>query len=149
MTSSSEYPDPKFHHVFTVPEEALDENNHVNNVVYVQWMQDVAIRHSDNVGGTAALEDTGCTWVVRAHHIEYLQPALHGDAIEAITWVADFRRVRSTRRYEFRRADDGTLLARGSTDWVFVNTTTGRPATVPETVRACFAIVEERSDGAG
>ena len=43
-----------YRHEFTVPESAVDQNGHVNNVVYVQWMQDVAVLHSDAVGGTRA-----------------------------------------------------------------------------------------------
>ena len=88
---------------FTVPETAIDRNGHVNNVEYVQWMQDVAILHSDANGCTAATAEIGATWVVRSHRVEYLQPARAGDRVTAFTWVAGMRKVRSLRKYRFVR----------------------------------------------
>jgi acyl-CoA thioester hydrolase len=128
-----------FRHRFSVPEDAIDQNGHVNNVVYIQWMQDVAIRHSDAAGGNAAMRAVECTWVVRSHKVEYLSPAYAGDCIEAATWVASLGRVRSLRQYRFVRASDAKLLAKGETEWVFVNARNGRPCAIPESVRACFA----------
>ena len=49
--------------VFTVPESVVDQNGHVNNVAYVQWMQDVAVQHADAVGGTRATHAVGATGV--------------------------------------------------------------------------------------
>lgn len=132
-----------FRHVFVVSKDAEDANGHVNNVVYVQWMQDVAIMHSDSVGGSAAMRASGCTWVVRSHKVEYLSPAYAGDRIEASTWVANVQRARSLRQYRFVRTSDAKLLAQGETEWVFVNAETGRPAAIPESVRHCYVPVEE------
>lgn len=127
-----------FHDEFPVPTEAIDGNGHVNNVAYVQWMQDVAVKHSDAVGCSDATRAAGCTWVARTHKIEYLRPAFAGDRIRLTTWVADFRRVRSLRHYEFHRAADGQLLARGETDWVYIDAQSGRPCSIPESVSGCF-----------
>lgn len=127
-----------FRHVFIVPAEAADGNGHVNNVVYVQWMQDTAIRHADACGGTAAARAAGGAWLARSHKVEYLSPAYPGDNIEAATWVAWFHRTRSLRQYRFTRVADGQLLVKGETEWVFVNAASGRPAAVPESVKACF-----------
>ncbi len=132
-----------FRHEFTVPQNAVDQNGHVNNVVYVQWMQDIAVRHSDSVGGTKAMSDAGATWVVRSHKIEYLCPAFAGEEVVALTWVSNVRRARSMRRYKFYRKNDRTLLARGETDWVFVDTQTGRPRKIPKTVLEVFTLVPE------
>jgi len=129
-----------FQHEFTVPPEAVDRNGHVNNVVYVQWMQDVAVRHSHQTGGTHAASAAGATWVVRSHRIKYLHPAFAGDRIVAKTWVADFRRVRSLRRYRFARPSDGVTLAEGETDWVFVDAKTGRPRAIPREVAEAFPV---------
>ncbi|MBL8541007.1 MAG: acyl-CoA thioesterase, partial [Betaproteobacteria bacterium] len=104
---------------FPVPDAAIDRNGHVNNVQYVQWMQDVAILHSDATGCMAATTAIGATWVVRSHRIEYLRPALAGDRIIVFTWVAGMRKVRSLRKYRFVRAADGEVLAQGETDWAF------------------------------
>lgn len=143
MTAAEPSPHPAlFRHEFIVPPEAVDRNGHVNNVVYVQWMQDVAIRHSNHTGGTRAAAEAGASWVVRSHRIEYLHPAFAGDRIEAVTWVANFRRVRSLRRYRFVRISDGTTLAEGETDWVFVDAHTGRPRAIPSAVADAFPVFD-------
>jgi acyl-CoA thioester hydrolase len=125
---------------FEVPAGAIDANGHVNNVEFVRWMQDAAVRHADARGLTAATRDAGATWVVRSHRIDYLRPAMAGDRISVMTWVADFRRAFSLRRYRFTRAGDGTVLARGETDWVFVDVETGRPRSVPEELKSMFEV---------
>ena len=61
---------------FAVPEGAIDRNGHVNNVAFVQWMQDAATRHFDSGGVTETMRAAGGTWVARAHKIEYLQPGI-------------------------------------------------------------------------
>lgn len=127
-----------------VTKAVIDENGHVNNVRYVQWMQDLAVAHWDALGGRAINRETGCTWVARSHHIEFLAPALEGDVIEAFTWVSTFRRVRSQRCYAFRRVRDQRILARGETDWVFVDRETGRPRQIPEEVTTLLPLVTER-----
>jgi acyl-CoA thioester hydrolase len=131
MTAS---PDPVYRFEFDVPASALDENGHVNNVQYVQWMQDVAVRHFSLLGGTASMRDMRATWVVHSHQVEYLAPAFLGERIQVRTWVADVRRVRSLRRYEFLRLADNKLLVRGATEWVFVHAGTGRPLAIPDEV---------------
>lgn len=122
-----------------VPPSAIDELGHVNNVEYVRWMQDAAIAHADAAGCTAATEAAGAVWVVRSHHIEYLRPAFAGDRIEIRTWVEEYRRASSLRRYEFVRPADGVTLAKGETDWVYVDRASGRPKSIPEPLRALFA----------
>jgi acyl-CoA thioester hydrolase len=138
--------DPVFHYTFTIPPEAIDENGHVNNVRYVQWMQDIAVRHYDFLGGIPPMRALGATWVVRSHRIEYLNPAFEGDVIEARTWVVNILRVRSLRRYEFVRNGDGVLLAKGETEWVFVDTETGRPLAIPNTVAGLFHLLPDGKD---
>jgi acyl-CoA thioester hydrolase len=121
-----------------IPASAIDENGHVNNVTYVQWMQDIAVEHYATAGGVTA-QGQNATWVVREHKIEYLRPAFAGEEIKIRTWVEDARRVRSLRKYEFVRVSDGSLLVRGETDWVFVDASTGRPLPIPETVISLLA----------
>jgi acyl-CoA thioester hydrolase len=134
---------PIYSYEFTVSATAVDRNGHVNNVMYVQWMQDVAVHHYDAIGGTAPMRAAGATWVVREHRIEYLRPAFAGEQIVVQTWVVDIRRVRSLRRYRFVRKSDGRLLARGETDWVFVDVRTGRPRKIPEEVASVFTLMPE------
>jgi acyl-CoA thioester hydrolase len=119
---------------------AIDANGHANNVEFVRWMQEAAISHAAASGCTAATEAAVATWVVRSHHIEYLRAAFAGDSVQVRTWVADFRRAFSLRKYEFVRGGDGAILARGETDWVFVDGSTGRPRSVPPHIQALFEI---------
>ena len=130
-----------YRYEFTVPESAVDQNGHVNNVVYVQWMQDVAVLHSEAVGGTRAMHTGGGTWVVRSHTIEYLSPAFAEEEVVALTWVVNFRRVRSVRRHKFFRKNDNMLLAKGETEWVFVDAESGTPRKIPEEVMRLFPLV--------
>ncbi|MBI3164816.1 MAG: acyl-CoA thioesterase [Anaerolineales bacterium] len=121
----------------TIPPSAIDENGHVNNVVYVQWMQDIAIEHYASLGGIAA-QGADSTWVVRQHSVEYLLPAFAGEEIEVKTWVENIRKVRSLRKYEFVRKSDGKVLVRGETDWVFVDVKTGSLKAIPGEVERVF-----------
>ena len=135
--------DAIYRSTFTVPQDAIDGNGHVNNVAYVQWMQDVAIAHFTATGGVDRMHDAGGTWVARSHHIEYLAPAFSGECIEVSTWVATLRRVRSLRRYAFTRVSDGVLLAKGETDWVYIDAETGRPSSIPEAIKRAFTLVPD------
>lgn len=130
-----------FRYRMAIPQDAIDGNGHVNNVAYVQWMQEAAIRHFEALGGTPLMEAAGATWVVRSHKIEYLNPAYAGDEIEVRTWIANARRVRSLRRYEFARPADGKVLVRGETDWVFIDTHDGRPVAIPQSILERFSLV--------
>ena len=132
-----------YQHDFTVSADLMDQNDHVNNVVYVQWMQDVAVMHSEAVGGTHAMHAAGASWFIRSHRIEYLAPAVAGDRVRIITWVANFRRIRSLRRYEFIRISDSKVLARGETEWVFVDADSGRPRTITDEVMNAFGTLPE------
>jgi acyl-CoA thioester hydrolase len=135
---------PIYSKTFTIPADVIDENGHVNNVAYVQWMQDIAVEHYESIGGTNPMQLMGATWVVREHRIEYLLPAFSGEEIEIKTWVENVRRVRSLRKYEFVRRSDGKVLVKGETDWVFVDVKTGAPRAIPEEVSRVFAMKQEK-----
>jgi acyl-CoA thioester hydrolase len=132
---------PIYEFEIDVTAQNVDRNGHVNNVVYIQWMQDAAIAHARVSGCTKASEAVGATWVVRTHHIEYLSPLFAGDKVTVLTWPANFQRVRSMRKYKFVRASDAAVIARAETDWVFVNAKTGRPQSIPEEVRNTLPVV--------
>jgi acyl-CoA thioester hydrolase len=132
-----------FEYCHTVHDDEIDVQGHVNNVCYVQWLQDAAVAHSAAQGWpTAAYLRLGCGWVVRSHTIEYHRPAQAGQAIVVQTWVATFKRVTSLRRYRVLRVADGALLATAETKWAFVNYATGQPIRVPEEIVQAFVIVE-------
>jgi acyl-CoA thioester hydrolase len=81
------------------------------------------------------------------HRIEYLSPAFAGETVIVLTWVADFRKVRSLRRYRFIRAADQKVLAEGETDWVFIDASTGRPRVIPTEIANLFELVPDEADG--
>lgn len=126
---------------FIVPQSAIDEYGHVNNVIYVQWMQDAESRHPESIPEFKQPENTG--WFVREHRIRYLNPAYLGDEIEVRTWISEWKRVRRIRKYEFARKADGKVIVKGETQWVFVELTTGRPIALPAEMLALFPVVAE------
>ena len=128
-----------------IPNSAIDENGHVNNVTYVQWMQDIAVEHYTAIGGVAPTQHIGATWVARSHLIEYLVPAFEGEEIEIRTWIENLRKVRSLRKYQFVRKVDDKLLVQGETDWVFIEAKSGRPLAVPPEIIAVFSRTIEKN----
>lgn len=135
-----------FRYDIQVSSSAIDENSHVNNVQYVQWMQDAAIQHSDAAGCTQITIGLGATWVVRSHKIEYLRPAFQGDHLIVLTWVSNFRKVRSLRKYRFFRASDKAVVANGETDWVLVDPLSGRPVAIPAELASVFELIPENAE---
>jgi acyl-CoA thioester hydrolase len=135
-----------FTYSLTVPQSVIDEYGHVNNVIYVQWMQDAAIRHGTSIPEYRPPEHTG--WFVREHRIEYLSPAYQGDEIEVRTWASEMRRVRAQRKYEFIRKADGKIIAKGETQWIFVDLRTGRPIPIPPEIHALFPVVADQTASA-
>ena len=133
---------PIFSYSFTISQTAIDENNHVNNVAYVQWMQDAVVHFVESTGLKA---QRGTGWVVRQHRIEYLLPAFFGEELEVRTWVTEIKRVRLHRRYEFIRKKDGKLLVKGETDWVFIDLKTGRPLEISEEVIKAVPILPDKT----
>lgn len=132
--NSQPYKESVFTSEFAVSEKETDQNRHVNNVVYVRWMQDMAEMHSGASGATETMKSLDRIWVVRSHKIEYLNPAFAGDLVEASTWVKSFRRVRAVRGSRFVRKSDGKILAQGETEWICINALNGKPCSIPEEI---------------
>ena len=129
----------------SVDETAVDLNGHVNNVCFVQWMQDVAVAHATSYGITKDFYDRhSSTWVARSHHVEYIKPAFAGDLIEVETWLASKRKISCLRKYRFTRVDSGDLLTKAQTEWVYVNAQTGRPQKIHSDIIDKFRFVDER-----
>ncbi len=135
---------PSYRKEVVIQSEHLDEMNHVNNVHYVQWMQDVATGHSAVNGWPAEryLAEGGA-WFARRHTIEYLHPAVLGDTIIVETWLAEMKNVSCLRKYRFYRKSDMKVVAEAETKWGFVNITTGRPTKVFPEMMADFIILDD------
>ena len=132
-----------YRYELTVPKEAEDQNGHVNNIEYLRWMQDAAVQHSGTSGCTEATNAIGATWVIRSHWIEYLKPAYADQKVVVLTWVSDFRRVQSLRKYRIIRPADKAILAEGETDWVFVDAQNGKLRSIPKEIKATFELLPE------
>lgn len=125
-----------FHLTILVLPTHIDEMNHVNNVVYLQWVQDAAAAHWNSKASDILRQQYN--WVVLRHEIDYKSPALLNDEIIATTWVQDYEGVRSTRIVQLKRKSDGRLLAEAKTNWCLLNATTNRPSRVPEEIKKVF-----------
>jgi acyl-CoA thioester hydrolase len=123
----------------TVPvlPDDIDEQDHVNNTVYLRWVQDVATAHWQAIASPDAQEAIG--WVVLRHEIDYKTPATLFDEIALRTWVGKATRLTFERFTEIRRMNDGQLLSKARTLWCPINARTGRPMRVSEEVRAQFS----------
>jgi acyl-CoA thioester hydrolase len=127
------------HETFRVRYYECDAYGHLANISYLHWMQEAAFGASMAVGyDFAHYTELGHLWLIRETDIEYIAPLAYGDDVTVKTWVADFRRAHSLRRYEFVNTPTGQVAARAATDWVYINTQTLRPAMVPETMQLAF-----------
>ena len=115
----------------------IDGQNHVNNTVYLRWVQEVATAHWESRAPDDARETIG--WVVFRHEIDYKTPACLGDEVLLRTWVGKATRITFERFTEMRRASDDALLSQARTIWVPIDTGTGKPTRVPPEVRALFS----------
>ncbi|GLU44536.1 thioesterase family protein [Allomuricauda sp. NBRC 101325] len=121
---------------FDVVPTDLDDLNHVNNIRYVEWIQDISKKHW-NKATTEAIRKS-MIWVVRNHHISYLKSAVLGDTIQIDTYIAENKGPISTRIVEIKNKNTGELLVKGSTDWCLLDAKTFRPKRVPEEVHKIF-----------
>ena len=115
----------------------IDELGHVNNIVYLRWVQEVATAHWRAAAPPDAVD--AVAWVVRRHEIDYRQPALPGDRIAVRTWIGAAEGLTFERLTEILRAADRRVLAEARTLWIPVDARSGRPTRVSEEVRRRFS----------
>jgi len=120
----------------------VDAYEHVNNAVYLTWLDRVAWSHSAALG----VPPESCLALRRGMaaqriEIDYLRAAVRGDRIEAATWiVAADGRLRAERRFQIRRVPDGATLARARVDYVCINLDSGRAARMPEMFARAYIV---------
>lgn len=113
------------HELATLAEASdIDELGHVNNLVYLRWVQDAAVSHWRTLA--TAAEQAEVAWVVLRHEIDYVRAAVQGDRITLRTWVGVATRTTFERHTEIVRREDSQVLARARTLWCPVDPTTGR-----------------------
>ncbi|MDR2063014.1 MAG: acyl-CoA thioesterase [Acinetobacter sp.] len=111
-----------------VQPEHIDVLGHVNNVMYIQWMQDVAAAHIETLGlGLAQYLELKHAMVAVEHHVQYRKAALEGEHIILRTWLDDINALYSFRQYAFYRPKDQSVLFMGNTKWACIEIETGRP----------------------
>jgi acyl-CoA thioester hydrolase len=115
----------------------IDEQDHVNNTVYLRWIQEVAIAHWKSLASAEA--QRAIRWVVLRHEIDYKTPACLGDEILLRTWVGEASRLKFERFTEVRRKSDNQLFAQARTVWVPIDWQTGKPTRVSAEVREKFS----------
>ncbi|MEO5641378.1 MAG: acyl-CoA thioesterase [Sphingomicrobium sp.] len=127
---------PVFTRQISATDADIDELGHVNNAVWVKWIQDVAVAHWDAVADPA--HAAAYVWVIVRHEIDYLRAVLPGETVTARTWVGEAPRgARFDRHMEFT-GDDGKVRVRAKTQWAIIDKAAGRPIRVPADVIAPF-----------
>lgn len=121
-----------------VTAEDLDELAHVNNVVYVRWVQDAATAHW--IALTTPETRAEIAWVLLRHEIDYTLAAVEGDEVAVCTTVGHLEGIVFERNTELRRVSDDRVLARSRTTWCPINPATGRPRRVSAELRAQFSV---------
>jgi len=120
-----------------VTQDDLDELNHVNNVRYVQWVNDVAKEHWEQKAATEMLKNY--IWVVIKHCIEYKNAAFLNDVIKLKTYVIMSKGVTSTRVVEFYNNTTQKLLAKSEINFCLINVLNNRPARIPQDISNLFS----------
>jgi acyl-CoA thioester hydrolase len=127
---------PVFEQEIVATAEDSDELGHVNNAVWVRWIQDMATGHWRVAADPAHVD--AYVWVVVRHEIDYLRAVLPGERVTGRTWVGEAPRgARFDRHVEFAGAD-GRPRVRARTTWAILDRATGRPLRVPPEVAAPF-----------
>ena len=128
-----------------VQPEEIDEYAHVNNAVYLQWLDRIAWTHSAKLGMT--LQDCLALrrgMAVRHTRIDYLEAAVIGDELLLATWlVACDGRLRCTRRFEILRLADGKRVADAEIEYFCLNLDTGKPTRFPPEFVRCYTTMPE------
>ncbi|NNC46816.1 MAG: acyl-CoA thioesterase [Sphingomonas sp.] len=127
---------PVFETAKTARPQHIDDLGHVNNAVWVQWIQDVATAHWNSAADPAHID--AYVWVVVRHEIDYLRALKEGDTATARTWVGEAPRgARFDRHMEFVDGN-GKMLVKARTQWAIIDKASGRPIRVPKEVAAPF-----------
>ena len=127
-----------------IEERHIDALGHVNNIVWVRFVVELASAHAAHAGwDESALRSAGAWWVVHRQELIYQRPAFAGERILERTRIAEMRGARCERESSFRRS--GEVLVEARTTWVWTDASTGRPRRVPTEVALAFGVSSRRS----
>jgi acyl-CoA thioester hydrolase len=127
-------------HIFsrqiTVSQSDLDDLEHVNNVRYVQWIQDISKEHWVHKA-PKQIQDS-VFWVVMTHHIQYKAPALLNDPITISTYIKETKGAKSIRVVEMKHSETNTVFVRSTTEWCLLNKENLKPMRVSDQIQDIF-----------
>jgi acyl-CoA thioester hydrolase len=125
-----------FIHKHKVEFSEIDDLNHVNNVVYLQWINDVSIKHWNSLSTKQIREKY--IWVAIRHEIDYLKPAFLDETVTIKTWIATLEGVKSIRKVEIYRYD--LLLAKSQTVWCLLDAKTQKITRITSEMKELFEL---------
>jgi acyl-CoA thioester hydrolase len=131
----------RFELPLTIVPADIDDLGHVNNVVYVRWVQEVAIAHWS--AAATKEQQAAVAWVALRHEIDYKRAALLDDVIVARTWVGIADSHRFERHTEIVRVADNKVLARARTLWCPISRASGKITRVSNEIRARFSVIAD------
>lgn len=122
---------------FTAQADDIDVMGHVNNAVWVRWMEAIATAHWEADASAEQVERY--VWVVTRHEIDYRGNVVEGDVVEAETFIPEGPSgARFVRRVDFRNAA-GKVIVSAKTTWAMIDKASGRIMRVPADVAARFS----------
>ncbi len=122
-----------------VTQQHIDALGHVNNVVYLQWAEQIAWQHSVQLGiGMPEFEQLNAAMVARKHELSYLAACFDNDEILLKTWLSKCDGLSLFRHYQFIRRSDEKVVFEGETRWVCIQLSTGRPIRMPEAFKKAY-----------
>ncbi|MGV6820311.1 MAG: acyl-CoA thioesterase [Parvularcula sp.] len=116
--------------------EEIDELGHVNNAVYVRWLQDIAVQHWMAAASPQMVERF--VWVCRRHEIDYRTPLFAGERVCVTTWVGDYQGAKFDRHVDIRKAGADAWSVRAKTTWVMLDRASGKPKRILGEVAELF-----------
>ena len=119
-----------------VQQSHLDAMNHVNNVVYIQWMQDIASMHWHAIA-TPELKNK-LVWMIRKHEVNYHNQAFLNDNLLITTWTGEYTNVTWKRHYEITRPADNKKIISAVSLWIPVDVETQKPQRIDEAMVRLF-----------
>ncbi len=123
-----------------VTQDDIDEQGHVNNVRYLQWVQDVSKAHWCDVLSKELSREYG--WVVKSHQIDYKRPAFLGDKLKVATWIEKFDGYLSFRTVEIRNAGTDRIYTKSITKWCLYDFETQKPMRIPQEMIDLLASIQ-------
>jgi acyl-CoA thioester hydrolase len=115
----------------------LDDVNHVNNVIYVQWMEHIAREHWNTFAPPDLQENV--LWMIKRHEIDYINQAFLHDELEMHTWTGDYTNVTWKRHYEIVRLKDSKKIISACSIWIPLDKKTQRPRRIDDAMINMFA----------